>query len=81
MAAISYYLLQRCIIAADGQSSVLKRALGTDWKGKLSPLFYITAIAASFWAHWLAQLIYVLVALVWLVPDKRIERILIQTEE
>ena len=51
------------------------------WKGKLSPLFYITAIGASFWAHWLAQFIYVLVALVWLVPDKRIERIIIQTEE
>jgi len=81
MAAISYYLLQRSIIKADGQSSVLKRALGTDWKGKLSPLFYITAIGASFWAHWLAQFIYVLVALVWLVPDKRIERILIQTEK
>src|SRR6478752_10717688 len=52
MAAISYYLLQRCIISVDGRSSVLKRALGTDWKGKLSPVFYITAIGASFWAHW-----------------------------
>lgn len=81
MAAISYYLLQHCIISADGQSSVLKRALGTDWKGKFSPLFYITAIGASFQAHWISQFIYVLVALIWLVPDKRIERILIQTEK
>ncbi len=74
MAAIAYYLLQRCIMAVDGESSVLRQALGSDWKGKLSPLLYITAIGASFIAHWLAQLIYVLVALMWLVPDKRIER-------
>ena len=80
MAAISYFFLQRCIISADGQSSVLRRALGSDWKGKLSPLLYITAIGTSFLAHWVAQLIYVLVALIWLVPDKRIERIINQTE-
>jgi uncharacterized membrane protein len=74
MAAIAYYVLQRSIIAAGGPQSVLKRALGSDWKGKLSPLIYIVAIAASFLVHWVAQALYVLVALVWLVPDRRIER-------
>jgi uncharacterized membrane protein len=74
MAAIAYYVLQRCIIATDGPGSVLKRAVGTDWKGKLSPIFYIAAIGLSFWVHWVGQAIYVLVALIWLVPDRRIER-------
>jgi uncharacterized membrane protein len=80
MAAISYYLLQRRIIASDGPDSVLKRALGTDWKGKLSPLLYVAAIGASFWLHWMAQAIYVAVALIWLVPDRRIERTIRDTE-
>ena len=74
MAAISYFVLQQRIIAASGPRSVLKRALGTDWKGKLSPFLYIAAIVLSFRAHWLAQAIYALVALMWLVPDPRIER-------
>jgi hypothetical protein len=54
--------------------------VGADWKGKLSPLLYIIAIGASFSAHWVAQFIYVLVALMWLVPDKRIERTINQME-
>ena len=74
MAALSYYALQQSIIAADGPSSVLRRAVGKDWKGKASPFFYVAAMVAAFWAHWLAQAIYVLVALIWLVPDRRIER-------
>jgi len=74
MAAIAYYVLQRCIIAADGPRSVLERALGADWKGKLSPFFYVVAIATSFVVHWVAQALYVIVALLWLVPDRRIER-------
>lgn len=73
MAAIAYYMLQQSIMATDGCSSVLRKAIGSDWKGKLSPVFYIVAIGASFMAHWLAQVIYVGVALLWLVPDKRIE--------
>jgi uncharacterized membrane protein len=80
MAAISYYFLQRSVIAADGQSSLLKQAIGTDWKGKASPVLYIVAIAVAFWAHWVAQAIYVAVALLWLVPDKRIERAINTTE-
>ena len=87
MAAIAYFVLQRCIIAANGTGSILQRAVGADWKGKLSgkivlvswpgklsPIFYIAAIAASFRVHWVPQILYVLVALVWLVPDRRIER-------
>jgi len=74
MAAVAYFLLQKCIMAADGQASVLRQALGSDWKGKLSPLLYLAAIGASFVSHWGAQLIYVLAALIWLVPDRRIER-------
>lgn len=74
MAAIAYYVLERAIIVADGSESLLKRAIGADWKGKLSPVLYLSAIIVAFWANWLALLIYVLVALMWLVPDQRIER-------
>ena len=76
MAAGAYWLLQQAIIASEGQTSVLKRAVGTDWKGKLSPVMYLIAIALTFWSPWIAQAIYVSVALMWLVPDRRIERAL-----
>jgi uncharacterized membrane protein len=76
LAAVAYWLLQRAIMATDGASSVLRRAVGADWKGKLSPLFYIVAIVSTFWVDWVAEAIYVLVALVWLVPDRRIENAL-----
>ncbi len=76
MAAIAYYLLQNRIIAADGADSVLRRAIGRDWKGKVSPLIYVAAIGVSFAMPYAAQLLYVTVALVWLVPDTRIERTL-----
>jgi uncharacterized membrane protein len=76
MAAIAYLILQQRIIASQGEDSILKRAIGGDWKGKLSPVLYLLAIASAFWAHWLAQALYVLVALFWLIPDKRIERVL-----
>ncbi|HEX7650000.1 MAG TPA: TMEM175 family protein [Noviherbaspirillum sp.] len=76
MAASGYWLLERTIIAADGPESVLKKAVGSDWKGKLSPLFYLLAIVATAWSTWIAQALYVLVALMWLIPDRRIERAL-----
>jgi uncharacterized membrane protein len=76
MAAIAYWTLQQVIIAADGQTSLLKKAVGRDWKGKLSPLLYLLAIGMTPWSHWLAQAVYVLVAFLWLVPDRRIERLL-----
>lgn len=75
MAAIAYWILQQTIIRAQGERSLLKRAVGWDWKGKLSPLFYALAIGLAFLRPWLAQSIYVLVALIWLIPDKRIERL------
>ncbi|KAB2967978.1 TMEM175 family protein [Zoogloea sp.] len=76
MAAIAYFVLEQRIIATDGANSLVKRAVGGDWKGKLSPLFYFLAICLSFYVEWAALAIYVVVALVWLIPDRRIERVL-----
>jgi uncharacterized membrane protein len=76
MAAFAYWILQQIIIASQGVESFLKKAVGGDWKGKLSPLIYIIAIPTAFWSHWISQGLYVLVALVWLVPDRRIENVL-----
>ncbi len=80
MAAIAYWILQQGIIRADGPHSLLKRAVGSDWKGKLSPILYFLAIFASLRASWIAQAIYVLIALIWLVPDRRIEHALRNNE-
>lgn len=71
--AIAYWLLQRRIIAADGSASVLRHALGGDWKGKLSPLLYLAGIGATLTDARLGQALYALVALLWLIPDRRIE--------
>ncbi len=76
MAAIAYYVLQLRIVAADGPSSVLARALGRDLKGKASLALYAPAIGLAFVSPAAAGAIYVLVALIWLVPDRRIERAL-----
>lgn len=76
LAAIAYWLLQRAIIADQGESSLLRRAVGGDWKGNLSPILYLLAIGLTFVAAWIGMAIYVLVALIWLVPDRRIENAL-----
>jgi uncharacterized membrane protein len=76
MAAVAYLILQQLIIASQGRDSLLKKAVGSDWKGKLSPVLYVVAILTAFWSHWVSQAIYVLVALFWLIPDRRIERVL-----
>ena len=76
MAAIAYYILQQLIIASQGRDSLLKQAVGGDWKGKLSPVVYAAAIPLAFWSQSISQALYVLVALVWLVPDRRIEQVL-----
>jgi uncharacterized membrane protein len=73
MAAIAYWILQRALIALEGDGSLIKRAIGSDWKGKLSPLLYVIGIATTSVAPWLAQSIYIAVAVMWLVPDRRIE--------
>jgi uncharacterized membrane protein len=72
LAAISYYILQTCIIGAQHDSS-LAEALGDNLKGKLSPALYSLGIAASFLNRWVALAFYVTVALMWLVPDRRVE--------
>src|SRR5664279_1098030 len=74
MAAIAYYLLQQTIIRSQGEDSILKRAIGNDWKGKLSPVLYLLAIVVSFYFSGIAQGILVFAALIWLIPDKRIEK-------
>ncbi|MDR3451495.1 MAG: TMEM175 family protein [Rhodoferax sp.] len=76
MAAIAYWVLQQIIIASQGRDSLLKKAVGGDWKGKVSPMLYLAGIAAAFWSHWVSQGLYVFVALMWLVPDRRIEHLL-----
>ena len=76
MAAIAYWILQQRIIASQGEESVLRRATGNDWKGKLSPVLYVVAIALAFLSPWVSVAIYVFVALMWVVPDRRIERVL-----
>jgi uncharacterized membrane protein len=75
-AAIAYRLLQQAIIAGEGDASLVRRAIGRDWKGAVSPIAYLAAIASAFWSPWIAQALYALVALMWVVPDRRIERIL-----
>src|SRR5664279_993001 len=74
LAAIAYYILQSVIIAAQGPGSRLAVSIGRDLKGKLSPVLYAMAIAASFFRPWIAGCIYVVVALLWLIPDRRIAR-------
>jgi uncharacterized membrane protein len=79
-AAISYTILQMAIIRAQGKDSLLHAAVGSDWKGKVSLVFYVVGIASTFMVSYVAQVFYVAVALIWLVPDPRIERTLKQQE-
>ena len=76
MAAIAYYVLQRAVIAKQGRESLLALTIGNDWKGKLSPALYLAAILLSFVSSWIASALYVFVALLWLIPDRRIEEAL-----
>jgi uncharacterized membrane protein len=76
MAAIAYFVLQQTIIHSQGEDSLLKRAVGDDWKGKMSVVLYAAALPLAFMSELAAQGIYLFIALVWLLPDRRIERIL-----
>lgn len=76
MAAIAYIILQKTIIASQGGHSILASVVGRDIKGKLSSLFYVAGIGVAFYSSVLAGLIYALVALMWLIPDSRIERVI-----
>jgi uncharacterized membrane protein len=75
MSAIAYYILQWMILWKHGRDSLLSRAIGKDIKGKASPILYAIAIAWSFFNEWVAGAIYALVAFIWIIPDKRIERV------
>ena len=74
MPAIAYYLLQVAIVSHQGTQGALATALGKDIKGKLSPLLYLAGILLAFLQPWISHTIYVLVAMIWLVPDRRIEQ-------
>ena len=77
MASIAYLLLQHVIITSQGPDSLLKKAVGRDWKGTGSVIIYLLSIPIAFWSHWVSQLLFVLIALLWLVPDRRIEHALV----
>jgi uncharacterized membrane protein len=74
MAAIAYWILQRALMREHGNDALLTKAVGVDLKGKLSPLLYLIAIIFTFFQKWIAQALYVLVALLWLLPAPRIEQ-------
>jgi uncharacterized membrane protein len=81
MAAIAYYILERAIIANEGRDSLLAQAVGRDRKGKLSLVLYLSAILLAFVSPWIAAGLYVFAALLWLIPDPRIERKLEKRKE
>ncbi len=76
LAAVAYTILQKLIIASEGPQSELAQAVGRDWKGKFSVFCYVAGMGAALVWPWLAQALYVTVALIWLIPDRRIERAL-----
>jgi uncharacterized membrane protein len=73
-AAIAYYILQTTLLRAEGEHSRLRVALGSDLKGKISPLLYCLGIGVAFADRWIGLAVYIAVALIWLVPDRRVER-------
>jgi len=74
MAAIAYIVLEHAIIAKEGRDSLLAQAVGREWKGKLSLVLYVAAIPLAFVSSWIASGLYAFAALLWLIPDRRIER-------
>jgi uncharacterized membrane protein len=73
-AAVAYYVLQLAVFHAEGETGLLREAVGSDLKGKLSPVLYLSGIAAAFITPWLAVAAFTIVAIIWLVPDRRLER-------
>jgi len=76
MAAVAFYVLQTLIVRSQGEHSILAKAIGSDLKGKMSVIIYLLAIGSNFASQWISGSLYILVALIWLIPDKRIEIIL-----
>jgi uncharacterized membrane protein len=81
MAGISYLILQKSIIASDGENSALKKAVGDDWKGKVTSGLIVLAVIFSFFQTYLSLIIYILITIIWMVPDKRIENVLSSSDE
>ena len=81
MAAIGYWILQTKIISSQGENSILKKAVKKDLKGKASPFLYLIAILFSFYNEWIAGVIYIIVALMWLIPDTRIEKVISEIDK
>lgn len=81
MAAIAFFILQTIIVKSQGEHSILARAIGSDLKGKMSLVLYLTAIASNFVSQWISGSLYILVALIWLIPDQRIESILKEKQD
>ncbi len=75
MAAVAYYILQYAIISKQGRESLLATAIGGDWKGKLSPTLYLAAVPLAFVSPWISNALFVIVAMIWLIPDRRLERV------
>ena len=75
LSAVAYLILQSLIVRSQGAESALRKVIGEDWKGKVSGLLYVIAVAAAFLRPSVSQALYVVVALIWLVPDRRIERV------
>ena len=80
LAALAYLILQKRLIAAQGSDSALRRAVSGDWKGRLSPLLYVSGIGLSFVAAWAGVACYAAVAVMWFIPDRRIERTVAEPE-
>jgi uncharacterized membrane protein len=80
-AALAYFVLQQAIIRVEGPDSRLKKAVGSDWKGRLSPVIYVAGILATFVTPWLGVALFAVVAAIWLVPDTRLEQFVAQLEE
>ncbi len=81
MAALAWTILERAIIKQQGHNSILARAIGKGWKENISPLCYFAAIPLAFVSVWISTSLYIFVAILWLVPDRRIERVLAKTEK
>ena len=81
MAAIAYFILQHTIIRQQGPGSLLATAIGSDWKGKISPLCYLAAIPLAFKSVWISNGLFIFVAILWLIPDRRIERVLTHRDD
>ncbi|TCN59074.1 DUF1211 domain-containing protein [Flavobacterium circumlabens] len=75
LSSIAYFILQRIIIISEGKNSIIAKAIGKDVKGNVSSVLYTIGIAFSFYSEWISGIAYFIVAMLWLIPDKRIERV------